>query len=101
MLKEKEVADITKFASISPFSRLAKNIKQAATLAELDVNFAEIICIIPEECADYYDVFSKEVSNILLFYWSYNYRITLKQNKFNLTYSPLYKISIKELKVTK
>ena len=53
-----------------------------------------------ERYCNYKDIVSKEVLNILLLYYIYNYWIDLiKLNK--LGYSPLYKIITAELKETK
>jgi hypothetical protein len=47
------------------------------------------------------DIFSKLVLDQFLLYRSYDYKIVLESNKKELTYSPLYKISAKELEATK
>jgi len=41
---------------------------------------------------EFKDVFSKAVSNMLLPYWPYNYKIEIEPDKENvLSYTPLYK----------
>jgi hypothetical protein len=47
------------------------------------------------------NIFSKLVLDQFLLYRSYDHKIILELNKKKLTYSPLYKISAKELEVTK
>ena len=56
--------------------------------------------MIPATYSEFEDVFSKEASDILPLHWTYDHKITL--NKPNtLGYSPLYKMSVTELKEVK
>jgi hypothetical protein len=55
---------------------------------------------VPAEYIEFLDVFSKEVSDQLAPYRSYNYKIVLESEN-TLGFSPLYKISIKELETLK
>jgi hypothetical protein len=47
------------------------------------------------------DIFLKLALDQFLLYRSYDHKIVLESDKKELTYSPLYKISIKELEATK
>jgi hypothetical protein len=55
---------------------------------------------VPNNYKDFIDIFSKIESDKLPPHRSYDYKITLKSDNI-LKYSPLYKISIKELETLK
>jgi hypothetical protein len=55
---------------------------------------------VPEAYHDFINIFSKVASDLLPPHRSYDYKIILKKEN-TLTYSPLYKISFKELETLK
>jgi hypothetical protein len=55
---------------------------------------------VPEAYYDFIDIFSKAASDLLPPHRSYDYKIILEKENI-LTYSPLYKMSLKKLKILK
>ena len=60
----------------------------------------EELAQVPEAYYDFMDIFSKAVSDLLPPHRSYDYKIILEKEN-TLTYSPLYKMSFKELEILK
>ena len=50
---------------------------------------------------NYLDIFLKAVLDTLPPHWLYNHKIVLKKPEHNLGFSPLYKITTKELQIVK
>jgi hypothetical protein len=60
----------------------------------------EELAQIPEAYYDFINIFFKTASDLLPPHRSYDYKIILEKENI-LTYSPLYKISLKELEIFK
>jgi hypothetical protein len=81
-------------------SAIATEAEQISALQEALGVYIPLELYILERYRDFEDIVSKEASNVLLLYWSYNYKINLE--KLNeLGYIPLYKITTTELEETK
>jgi hypothetical protein len=81
-------------------SATAAEAEQISALQEALGAYIPLELHIPERYRDFEDVVSKEASNVLLLYWSYNYKIDLEKPN-ELGYTPLYKITTTELEETK
>ena len=64
------------------------------------ISIEEELAYVSNIYKDFINIFFKIKSDKLLFYRSYDYKITLESNNI-LKYSPLYKIFIKKLEILK